>query len=216
MISEDVQELLYKAIQIYDTLAEKDYLILASKSLQYPVEFFQIRIKKEYFWHLIGCKAKTDGNVLYDICKRRESIKQFFDYTRGNNSYTCHEKYNAFINVFDFVNKAKEIRICDTKDTPDKFNFVLALGNYKGIVGYDKYKNFKYFYPKSSQTKSIMDFNSKKTARKIIAILKKESKEYNYSDLIFEAKVNIIHDLNGHLDENYYKLINKKLFLKSD
>ncbi|MCR5205207.1 MAG: hypothetical protein K6E47_09110 [Lachnospiraceae bacterium] len=215
MISEDVQELLYNAIRIYDTLAENDYLIIGRKSLQYPIEYFPIRLKKEYFWHLLGCKAKTNSELLYNKCKSKEPIANLLDYANGSDVKKCKEKYDSFIKVFDFVKNAKEIRVCDTENTPDRFNFILAMGHFNGIIGYDRYTESDIYYPKSTQSKSLSEFNSKNTARKIIIIIKKKISETEYSLVVYENKKDILRSLAPEISERYKMVIDKKL-MKSD
>lgn len=211
MISDEVQELLYKAIQIFDALAEKDYLVFGQISLRHSTEVFQIRIKKEYFWHLLGCKVRKNVDNLYSRCLNKEKIVDCLDYTKGSSESMCREKYYAFIKVFDFVNYAKEIRICDTKDTPDKFNFVLAIGHFSGIIGYDSRQPSNIYFPKSTQSKPIKKYNSKSTARKIIAIIAKDCSESNYDCIRYEIKKNILKDIINDIDLEYKKLIDKAI-----
>lgn len=211
MISEKVQTLLFEAIQIFDALTEKDYLLFGQRGLRHSIEVFPIRIRKEHFWHLLGCKATKKIDDLYGRCKKRENIKDFVDYANGSTEKLCFDKYSTFRKVFDFVNKAKEIKICDTTDTPDKFNFVLAVGHYNGIIGYDNNPFSCFFFPKSTQSKPIKEFNSNNQARKVVAIVEKPYFCPYFNKVSYEIKQNILKEIVQKVDEDYQKMLDKNL-----
>ena len=172
MISEKIIPLLRQALPIYDRLEGKDYLIACNIRKQFPLEFYVFRIRKENFWHLLGCEClNTDGvlnaETLYDEFKRGHSVREHLSYTSNANG--CKEKYEVFKHIFDFIEHAKELRISKTNGTPEQYQFRMTSGNYKGIVGYDSRRTGSreddsqennsrgsdYLFPKTIQRKSI-------------------------------------------------------------
>ena len=49
MIAEEIQNLLYDAVKIYNKYIGRDYLIIARTNPKIPIDFFQIRMKEENF-----------------------------------------------------------------------------------------------------------------------------------------------------------------------
>ena len=81
MVSDNVTQILHKAIQIYNPLVDKDYLIICSINKNHPSDYYAIRIKKDNFWHLLGCRANVDSDEVYNLCLIGKDIKMFLNYT---------------------------------------------------------------------------------------------------------------------------------------
>lgn len=176
MISDSTVENLYTAITIYNLRVDQDFLIALYKGKN-ESRFIKIRIKKENFWHLIGCKIKEscqDKDGVYEKCLHREHIKDDLNYSNGSSSNISKKKFNVFINIFDFVLKAKELKVYDTNSTPDSNMFVFGIGKQSGLVGYDKDDKKDFLYPKTVQDKT---FNIN---YKILFILAKKSDNDKY------------------------------------
>ena len=201
MISKDTVLLLKKAIKEYDKLVEKDYLIACTISKNHPLEFYVFRIKKENFWHLLGCErinAVLNSEDLYDAFKSGRDIKNDFSYT--STAHSCKEKYNVFMHLFNFVDHAKEIQICKTDGTPEQYQFKIVSGNYYGIIGYDNNTNGTAF-PKSVQRKSISMINS--NCMRISFILCKDTKESSFDYLSYCVSKKIFKTLLSELPDKY-------------
>lgn len=56
MISKEKYELVKKAIQIYDQLNGRTYLVLYKVSAKQVAKSMEVTILEENFWHLVGCK----------------------------------------------------------------------------------------------------------------------------------------------------------------
>ena len=146
MIYDSTKELLSIAIKEYDKLAGKEFLIGCSISKNHDTEYMVLQINRHNFWHLLGCqldksKLKERSLDIYDMCIKGEPIQEYLIYTKDYASST--QKKDPFLSVFNFVEKAKQIRISNTKDTPDYCKFKLVHGNACGIIGYDNDKNTK-------------------------------------------------------------------------
>lgn len=216
IISDESLQKLHKAIQIYDKLKGKDYLIGYGTNSREKIEFNEIRITPSNFWHLLGYHVKDDIDyeirpVLYNILLEND-VSQF---NLLKNSLECmHDKqtrdikYKVFIKNFNFLYNAKITNLANTQNTPDKYNFDFAIGNDFGIVGYkedDRKKNKFKNIPVTIQSKSIEKLN--KPTKDIFLILSKNilSDIYDYIDYSVSKNIeflrNTIHDM-----PRYYKV----------
>ncbi len=201
MVSDNVTQILHKAIQIYNPLVDKDYLIICSINKNHPSDYYAIRIKKDNFWHLLGCRANVDSDEVYNLCLIGKDIKMFLNYT--NNEISCLEKYKTFSETFDFVNNAKILKVCDVFGTPEEFQFKLASGNDNGYIGYDKYRdNSPFHYPKTARNKPLSTL-SIKNQKKIQAVLSKNTYHHSYTDLEYEIGKGIYNILRPNIPPEY-------------
>lgn len=182
MISNESLELLRSAIVVFDELEGNDYLLAYSSSKKQPLNFLNIRIEKKNFWHLLGCKISESTDlsheILYEKCFKGDNICQYLEYTSKKAEVKI--KYNVFIQLFNFVEKARSIRLC-VADPSQVFE--IGAGNIKGLIGYSKKDEF--YFPKTTQSKSIFEID-KNANNKIIYIIGKEIYEDKYSKLEYE------------------------------
>lgn len=203
MISKDSMALLHNAIAEYNKLADKDYLLACNLNKNHPIEYIVIRINKHNFWHLLGCKIlKKDKNNktitldLYNECFLKNDISEYLEYT--HTSQELKTKYLIFIKIFNFVNNAKSVKVCKTDNSPEYYQFKIAVGHYSGIIGYDyENKSLSILFPKTTQDKSIDSFDNNKSAKRIIYILSKAISdssfdiiEYAPSEAVFKKVIN--------------------------
>lgn len=208
MISKETEELLYKAIKIYDKRVGQDFLIAYSSSKKNPTEYVSIRISEENFWHLLGCKNADDCEVsdkktLYKNCLLKNSIKEFLVYSSGSSAQSALVKYNVFSKIFDFVENAKILRLCEpTQGIPESYHFELASGSNIGIVGYGKDYHKRFFFPKTTREKGISEIN--KVSNKILFILCKPIDQSSYESIVYEIKEGIAYDKKDTIPSEYY------------
>lgn len=187
MIQKSTMKLLHNAIKEYDKLSGKDYLVACHISRKHPMEYLTLRINHHNFWHLLGCKIDKKQEKLpdiYQMCIEQQDITEYLNYTSA--VFTCKEKFDVFMEVFNFVEKAKQIRISYTDDTPDFYKFKLANGNSKGIIGYDNEFGRKNIYiPKTTQRKIVASFNNQ--ARRIVYICSRKIGESSFERLEYET-----------------------------
>lgn len=152
-------KLLHKAIQIYDIRCGKNYLIVFGTKKKTDYRFVQLIIKQSFFWHLLGCVLEPDSNKgksrTYLECKTGTDVSSKISSIHSFSE--IQEKYLAMQNVFDFVEKAPQIKIGYTFNCPEEYIFKIGSGNETGIIGYD-YPNTGsniFLLPKSSQLKPI-------------------------------------------------------------
>ena len=203
MVSENVMQRLHNAIQIYDDLVDKDYLIICSIGKKAEHKYYEISIQKQNFWHLLGCKL-IKGNsqeIVYDLCLSGENIREFLEYT--NNEKSCIKKDTVFNATFNFIKHAKQLKVCDVIDVPEEFQFKLASGNSSGYIGYDKYKDKKRLhYPKTTRTTPISETNFSEQ-KKILAILSKPLNQNNYDCVEYEIAKDSYSDLRKNIPDEY-------------
>lgn len=199
MITSGIMEILHESIQIYDKLCGKNYLIVFGAKNKY--KFIQITIRQSSFWHLLGCGLDPDTNDgkrnTYLRCKNKEDVS---DKISSVHSFSeIKEKYSAMKNVFDFITKASEIKICYVTNCPEEYLFRIGTGNNLGIVGYD-YPNDNssdLLLPKSAQLKPISKISEKPD--RVLMILSKKFNEQHYNMIEYEIKKDVHLDLINYV-----------------
>ena len=100
---------LQDAIQLFDHYVGKDFLIVSQHSREKLPFVFQIRIRKQNFWHLLGCKLlvkeEDSDETIYEKCKNREDVSKAIGYVRSaSESYL---KYVVFKKLLILCAKRK-------------------------------------------------------------------------------------------------------------
>ena len=191
---------IHKAIKEFNKLVDKTFLIAFTPSKSQPLQFMEIQIKQNNFWHLVGCQIDKNLGLdddekeeLYKNCFKGDDVSKFLKYTRKPNkpmaffnSKDIPIKSLVVLNIFNFIDNAKKIRIVDAKGTGDAHIYEIGIGSgiEKAIIGY-RFEN-NYYVPITSLEKSI--FNVDKNANnKIVIILSKESKHQQYDKIEYEV-----------------------------
>lgn len=199
MISSNIMDMLHESIQIYDKLCGKNYLVVFGAKNKY--KFIQLTIRQSSFWHLLGCSLDADTKEgkknTYLRCKKKEDVTDKI--STVHKFSVIKEKYTAMKNVFDFVAKASELKICYVAGCPEEHLFKIGTGNNGGVIGYDSPNSglASLLFPKSAQLKSI----SKLTQRpdRVLMILSKAINEEHYHKIEYEIKKNIHAELINHI-----------------
>lgn len=220
MISKENMLYINNAIKIFNGLVNKTYLIGFGANRNQPLNFIEIQIGEQNFWHLVACKidhtqnlSKSDAHTLYEKCLIGEDISDFLIYT--HKSIDVKIKSSVIERVFDFIGNAKVLRIIGTENTPESYMFELGIGAgaISGLVGYSSVKNI--YIPKTAQMKSIFSIDSKAN-NKIEMILSKNSYHRQYDTIEFESSKGLFAKLSPQLFEacklspNLIALIPKK------
>lgn len=199
MITSGIMEILHDSIQIYDKLCGKNYLIVFGAKNNY--KFIQITIRQSSFWHLLGCCLNEDTNdgkrSTYLKCKNKEDVSG--KVSSVHNFSEIKEKYLAMKNVFDFISKANDIKICYPKKCPEEYLFRVGTGNNIGIIGYD-YPNdnsSNLLFPKSAQLKSISKIS--RNPDRVLMILSRRISEKHYNKIEYEISKNVHSELIEHI-----------------
>lgn len=211
MISKENLKYVQIAIKEFDKYVDKNYLFVFRTNKKHPVEILEITLKEKHFWHLVGCKLNTytQNNIekkheIYVKCKQGEDISEFLDYT--DKSSDVKIKSENLSKQLKVINNAIDFRITNTDNTPDSYIFKIAIGHENGILGYSKEDKSFFYYPKTSQNKSI--FNIKKNVnQKIEVVLSKFIKENCYSCIEYEYKKDFsFKDIVNNLIEKHIPL----------
>lgn len=202
MITSGIMEILHEAIQIYDKLCGKNYLIVFGSKSNY--KFVEVIIKQSSFWHLLGCNLEADSNEgkndTYMKCKERKDISE--KVSSIHSFCEIKEKSSAMQNVFDFTQKASQIKIGYAAGCPEEYIFKMGVGNQLGIIGYDypNRGNSNYLFPKSAQLKAISKIS--KDTYKVLMILSKDISHRDYNNIEYEIKKDVHLEIIDFLPEN--------------
>lgn len=195
MITSGIMKILHESIRIYDKLCGKNYLIIFGSRNKY--KFIQLTIRQSSFWHLLGCSLDSDTNDgkhnTYLKCRNQEDVSDKISSVHSFSEIT--EKYSAVKNVFNFIEKASQVKICHVENCPEEYLFKIGVGNNIGIIGYD-YPNDKssnLLFPKSAQLKSISKLS--KNPDRVLMILSKDIKQKYYYQIEYEIKKDIHSEL---------------------
>lgn len=202
MITLGIMQILHESIQIYDRLCGKSYLIVFGSKNNY--KFVEIIIKQSSFWHLLGCNLEADSNEgkndTYMKCKNREDISQKVSSIHSFSE--IQEKSSAMQNVFDFIEKANQIKIGYAIGCPEEYIFKIGAGNHLGIIGYDYPNKGKpnLLFPKSAQLKPISKISN--NTYKVLMILSKSISQRGYNNIEYEIKKDVYLELIEYLPSN--------------
>lgn len=205
MISKEILAILQRHIQTFDEKCGKDYLIVFSTGKKNSPDFCEITFNYYNYWHLLGCEsASEDALLTYENCKNHQDVSKDINLLYGLSTF--YKKEHTFDQVFDFVKKAKSLRLGYTTLGPEQFQLTMALGNNIGIIGYDFPKNTvgRFLIPKNCQEKSLKMVSSEHS--KILFILSKESGQKFYDRIDYEIKKDLSKELVNELPEVMIKL----------
>lgn len=210
MVTNNVMNMLHNAIQVFDKRCGMCYLLIFGAKGKY--QFIQIQIKQTHFWHLLGCKLKPDSNEgkrnTYIACKNKEDI---CDRIVSQHGYSeIKEKYIAMQNVFDFVEKASQIRIGYAVHCPEQYQFQIGTGNAQGVIGYG-YSNAgssAYLLPKSAQLKALSKVT--RTTFRIFVILSKKTGRCGAAKIEYEIKNGVYKEIKACVPEG----LNAQFYVK--
>ena len=207
MISEQDLILIQKAIKIYDKMVGKTYLLAYSSSKNQPLKVVEIAISEENFWHLLGCKAHkgNDQKELFKRCLDNENICQLLDYTRK--SQDLKKKSEIFNRLFDFIENAKMLTLCNTDGLPEESMFQIGAGTVNGIIGYAKISNVH--IPKTTQDKSVFALRSNANDR-IFLIMSKKTESAKYDVLEYVSSPKYKDEIISKLPEEYLHRIQEE------
>lgn len=200
MITSGIMEILHESIQIYDRLCGKNYLIVFGSKNKY--KFVELTIRQSSFWHLLGCSLNQDSNEgkanTYIKCKNKEDVSDKISSIHSFSEIT--EKYDAMKNVFDFIAKASEIKICYVVGCPEEYLFKIGTGNNIGIIGYDHpNSSSSLLFPKSAQLKPISKLS--KNPDRVLMIMSKNINTKHYHKIEYEIKKDIHSELIKHIPD---------------
>lgn len=207
MISSANMGYINAAINSYDRLVGKTYLVAYGTGKAQSLHFVEIQISEKNFWHLAGCRFSTSVVLtgkqkacLYAECLNGSDISQYLDYTDrpGDVQIKC----DVVRQIFDFVKNAKMLRLTDTVGVPEETMFCIGIGTMHGLVGYIKNKHL--YMPKTVQAKSIYLKNN--VNGKIYIILSRPSEETVYDTLEYEAASGLFLRMQSELSASPYRL----------
>ena len=181
MISEQILAILQRHIQTYDEKCSNDYLIVFTTGKRHNPAFLTYKNCKNYQ------DVSKDINLLYGLS-------------------TFYRKERTFEQVFDFVKKAKSVRLGYTTIGPEQYQLTMAIGNSIGIIGYDfpKSNARRFMIPKTCQEKSLRMVTNE--SKKILFILSKESGHKIYDRIEYEITKDLSKEFMNGLPEIIIKL----------
>lgn len=129
---------------------------------------------------------------VYNQCKNGENVTDILEkISLVHSSSEAYTKCGIFEKLFDFVSKAKFIKIGYVNKCPEEVYLTMALGNEIGIIGYDYPKiNKNFMIPKTVQEKKISSMSS--SLNKILFILSKDQSQREYTHIEYEIKEGVV------------------------
>ena len=195
MISKENMGYIHSAIKIYNDLVNKVYLIAYRESINKPLKYMEIRLAESNFWHLTGCRLpdmKENADIsnenkaqIYNDCLMGKDISSLLYYTEA--SQDVKVKCDIIQKVFNFVSRAKELRIVDTENTDKQGKFYIGIGKGEGLIGYDKKDGL--FFPRTAQHRTV--FLKGTSGDKINFVISRplSAKAYGYLEFKVSDKV---------------------------
>ena len=205
MISEQILAILQRHIQTYDEKCSNDYLIVFTTGKRHNPDFCEITFNFYNYWHLLGCEtASEDAFLTYKNCKNYQDLSKDINLLYGLSTF--YRKERTFEQVFDFVKKAKSVRLGYTTIGPEQYQLTMAIGNSIGIIGYDfpKSNARRFMIPKTCQEKSLRMVTNE--SKKILFILSKESGHKIYDRIEYEITKDLSKEFMNGLPEIIIKL----------
>lgn len=204
MISKGNMQHIHNAIQSFNQLVGRTYLICFNGSTSQELRMIEIVITEKNFWHLSGCRIDDSLSLnasqkkqLYRDCLSYKDISKYLNYTDEPKDVKI--KCTVLQNIFNFITNAKVLSIIDTVHTPEQYMFSLGVGTNQGLIGYIQNKHL--YFPKTAQDKSV--FIKKAVKNKIRVILSKPSTSLEYGKLEYEAGNGLFAKLSVQLYGSY-------------
>ncbi len=206
---------LKKGAELYLKYADTDLLFIYRESVKKKYEFYEIHFGKRNFMHLTGIKAATmNAEEFLEACALGMIRKD--ECIPVHSAHNMHSKISVLDQLLD-LQHSKCYKIGE-KDLVTKDNdFEMAIGNARGIVGYDRRvskrgtkeidKNFLPV-PTTLLTNPITDYTS--NPQKIMFIMQKDKEETYYKKVFFEIKHGLLEQEKYFFSEELRKMLEEK------
>jgi len=189
--------------KLYSEYVDKDLLFIFRKNKNSDYEYVFIRCNHWNFMHLAGIRSKTlSAADFYDACLHQNIAKS--DCTPSNNATSMYAKIAVMPNLMD-LKKSKFYKIGE-KDLITRDNdFVVAIGNGMGIIGYEEFDDNINLNPKTLLTNPITYYST--NPQKISFVLQKNGEERAYKKVIYEPKKGLCKQELVHFSKEIQEMI---------
>ncbi len=182
---EEIKSLLCKSSNAYSLLCDKEVMFIYRRNKDdAEYRYYIANCKKENFIHLVGCTVNKYVNAeeFYEECinhTEKPIIKEHITYKESKK--TTSAKLEVFPTMFDY--KGVKAYRMGVHNKITQFNeFEMALGNNKGVLGFDKRKEGMIPVPVTLLNGIIGDYAT--NYANVIAVLVKDSKDSKFKQVV--------------------------------
>ena len=183
---EEIKELLCKSANAYSLICDKTVMFIYRKNKDdAEYRYYIVNCKKENFIHLVGCTVNNFVNArqFYDECLNHSSETPIIweHVTFKESKKTASAKLEVFPSLFDYKGvKAYRMGIHNKITLNNQFE--MALGNNRGVLGFDKRKEHMIPVPVTMLNGIIGDYVTDYS--NVIAVLVKNVSDKKFKDVI--------------------------------
>lgn len=182
---EEIKDLLCKSANAYSLICDKEVMFIYRKnSPESEYKYYIANCKKENFIHLVGCKVNNyvSAEAFYDEClNHMEKPIEKEHITYKENKKTTSAKLEVFPSMFDYKG-VKAYRMGVHNKIIIKNTFEMAVGNNKGVLGFDKRKESMIPVPVTMLNGIIGDYATDYS--NVIAVLVKDGSEKRFRQVV--------------------------------
>ena len=182
---EEIKNLLCKSANAYELICDKEVMFIYRKNkVDAEYKYYIVNCKKENFIHLVGCTGNkyVDAESFYEECLNHlEKPLEKDHITYKESKKTASAKLEVFPSLFDYKGvKAYRMGVHNKITLNNKFE--MAMGNNKGVLGFDKRKDGMIPVPVTMLNGIIGDYVT--DYANVIAVLVKNSGEKRFKQVI--------------------------------
>ena len=182
---EEIKDLLCKSANAYSLICDKEVMFIYRKnSPEAEYKYYIANCKKENFIHLVGCKVNNyvSAEAFYDEClNHMEKPIEKEHITYKESKKTTSAKLEVFPSMFDYKG-VKAYRMGAHNKITIKNTFEMAMGNNKGVLGFDKRKESMIPVPVTMLNGIIGDYATDYS--NVIAVLVKDGSEKRFRQVV--------------------------------
>ncbi len=182
---EEIKELLCKSANAYSLICDKEVMFIYRKNTENAeYKYYIAHCKKENFIHLVGCTVNKYVNAkqFYEECISHTDKPLDKDHiTYKESKKTTSAKLEVFPSLFEYKGvKAYRMGVHNKITLNNRFE--MALGNNRGVLGFDKRKESMIPVPVTMLNGIIGDYATDYS--NVIAVLVKNSGDNKFKQVI--------------------------------
>ena len=183
--NEEIKDLLYKSANAYSLICDKEVMFIYRRNKEdAEYKYYIVNCKKENFIHLVGCAVNkyVDAKKFYEECINHATAPLQDDHiTYKESKKTASAKLEVFPSLFDYKG-VKAYRMGAHNKITINNQFEMALGNNKGVLGFDRRKENMVPVPVTMLNGIIGDYATDYS--NVIAVLVKNHGEVKFKQVI--------------------------------
>lgn len=183
--NEEIKRLLCKSANAYSLICDKEVMFIYRRNkTDAEYKYYIANCKKENFIHLVGCTVNkyVDAQQFFEECFNHETEPLENDHiTYKESKKTASAKLEVFPSLFDYKG-VKAYRMGAHNKITINNQFEMALGNNKGVLGFDRRKENMLPVPVTMLNGIIGNYATDYAS--VIAVLVKNQEEVRFKKVI--------------------------------